>query len=393
MLTKHVQILMLAAAMLLVACGPKKSVNEPSAQDFAPYIEAFSGGIVNAGTQIKVVLAEPASETPTEGLFRFKPAVEGAIQWDGQQTVCFIPADGALKEGQTYEATFALGKVIEGAPEIFNFGFTVKGTTETETPVQEEPDNGKSFRVVEVSLADAAVKVQLSEAPVNATVKGMVELKGAARSYVQVQENTLLVHYEGQTEDLTLTIDKGLKGESGNTLGDTFERVFKMKKEKPAVSFPFQGNILPDRQALILPFRAVNLSAVEVRVIKIYEKNILMFLQENDLGQDSGLRRCGRLVYRGDIALDATKNLHEWNTHCLDLSGLFRQEPGAIYRIRINFRLDQSLYGGKEVVQTLAKPSGKPSEADEAVWDTPNAYYWDNFYDWDNYNWKESDDP
>ena len=385
-------MLIVAALAAIVSCGPRKTASEPSAQDFAPYIQAYTGGIVNPDAQIRVDLVEEAAEMPADGLFSFKPSVKGDIKWNGSQSVSFVPIEGALKPGQTYEVNFALGKVLPGAPEKFGFGFTVKGEQEG-NKAETEPDNGKAFRITEVSLADAAVKVVLSEAPSNATVKGLIELTGAARSYVQVQGDTVLVHFENRKGDLTLTLDKGLKGVSGNALEEDYVRIFTLKEEKPAVQFPFKGNILPDKQQLILPFRAVNLSAVEVRVIKIYEKNILMFLQDNDLGQDNSLRRSGRLVYKGDIPLDATKDLQQWNTHSLDLSGLFRQEPGAIYRIRISFRQDQSLYGGKEVMKTLSTPGGKPTPADERTWDTQETYYWDNFYDWDNYDWAEADDP
>ena len=384
---------LLAAVAAVVACGPKKKVQEPSARDYAPYIKAYTGGIITSDAAIRVDLTEDATETPTENLFVFKPAVKGDVKWNGTRSVSFIPVEGALKEGLVYQVQFALGKLIPGAPDSFDFGITVKGKAEPETVVEQEPDNGLPFRVVQAHIAESAIEVELTDVPANATVKGMVELKGAARSYVQVQGNLVKVHFEGRKGDLTLTLDKSLKNDNGATLGQDYVKVFKEQEEKPAVEFPFTGNILPDKQNFILPFRAVNLSAVEVRVVKIYEKNILMFLQDNDLNGNSSLRRSGRLVYRGDIALDATKDLHQWNTHSIDLSGLFKQEPGAIYRIRINFRLDQSLYGGKEVMQALNKPDGKPTPADEAEWDIPNDYYWENFYNWELYNWKEADDP
>ena len=384
---------MLSALAAIVACGPKKTAN-PSAQDYAPYIQAYTGGIVTSDAAIRVDLTEDAAAQVTDGLFRFKPAVKGDVKWNSGQSVSFIPAEDAFKVGQTYQVSFALGQVIPGAPDPFSFGITVKGKPESAPVLEEEPDNGQAFRVVQVLLADNSIDVKLSEAASNATVKGMVELEGAARSYVQMAgNNTLRVHFEGRKGDLTLTLDKGLKGVSGAALNYNFVKVFSQDGEKPALEFPFQGNILPDRQSVILPFRAVNLSAVEVRVIKIYEKNILMFLQDNNLGGDSALRRSGRLVYRGDVALDPTLDLHQWNTHSIDLSGLFKQEPGAIYRIRLSFRMDQSLYGGKEPMQAVNKPDGKPSAADDAEWDRPDSYYWDNFYDWESYNWEESDDP
>ena len=384
--------MVLAGVVAFAACGPKKAA-EPSAQDYAPYIKAFTGGIVSQDATIRIELAEDALEQPVDGLFSFKPALKGCVKWVGPQSVAFVPEDGALKVGQTYKASFALGKLIPGAPEEFPFGVTVKGNSVEVLETAPEPDNGKAFRVVQAAVKDNYIEVKMSETPANATVKGLVELTGAARSYVQVQDQIIKVYFEGRKGDLKLTLDKGLKGAGGAALETDFIRVFPETDEAPAVRIPFKGNILPDKQCLILPFSAVNLSAVEVRVVKIYEKNILTFLQDNDLDGDNGLRRCGRLVYKGDVALDATKDLHQWNDHSIDLSGLFKQEPGAIYRIRLSFRLDQSLYGGKEAVQAVSKPDGKPSRADEAEWDKPNPYYWDNYYDWDEYNWNESEDP
>ena len=378
--------------MAFAACGPKKA-SEPSAQDFAPYIKAFTGGIVTEDAAIRIELAEDAIEQPADGLFSFKPALNGTVKWNGPQSVSFEPEDGGFKAGKTYKVSFALGKVIQGAPEEFPFGITVKGSRPATSQDALEPDNGKAFRVVQASVKENCIEVRMSESPSNATVKGLVELSGVARSYVQVQDQIIKVHFEGRKGDMMLTMDKGLKSAGGNALETDFTRIFPETDEAPAVRIPFKGSILPDRQSLILPFSAVNLSAVEVRVVKIYEKNILMFLQTNDLGGNDDLRRCGRLVYKGDVALDASKDLHKWNSHCIDLSGLFKQEPGAIYRIRLSFRQDQSLYGGKDPVQAVSKPDGRPSKADEAEWDKPSPYYWDNYYDWDEYNWNESDDP
>ena len=379
-------------ALLAVACGPKggKKADTPSAEDFAPYIKAYTGGIVTEDAVIRVDLMEDAAHMPEQGLFTTSPKTEGTVSWTSPSSVTYTP--NKLTVGKNYNVRFAIGKVLDNAPEQFNFSITVKGTPEPGIE-PEEANNGEPFRVRRTTLLPDRIEVVLSAEPVNAKVKGLVELTGVSRSYVSVQDTLLTVHYEGAKDELQLTISESLKDAGGNTLPRTYSRTFGLAEEKPAVEIPLQGNILPDKQALILPFRAVNLGAVEVRVIKIYEKNVLTFLQENNLNGQSGLRRSGRLIYRGDIPLDATKDLHKWNTHSIDLGGLFKQEPGAIYRIRLSFREDQSLWGGKEYMRSLTALGGKPTEADEVIWDTPNTYYWDNDYDWEKYNWKESEDP
>ncbi|MBQ9411353.1 MAG: alpha-2-macroglobulin [Bacteroidales bacterium] len=378
--------------LALTGCGNRggKKADEPSAEDFAPYIKAYTGGIVTQDAVIRIDLTEDAALMPTDGLFTTSPKTEGTVNWISSSSVTYTPEK--LLVGKNYNVRFALGKVMEKAPAQFNFSITVKGIPEPEEE-PEEADNGEPFRVKKASLQHGSIEVVLSGEPVNAKVKGLVELTGAARSYVQVNDNVITVHFEGAKDEMTLTIDQALKDTEGNTLGRKYTRTFSQGEEKPAIEIPLKGNILPDKEALVLPFRAVNLGAVEVRVIKIYEKNVLSFLQDNDLDGQSNLRRNGRLIYRGDVTLDATKDLRKWNTHSIDLSGLFKQEPGAIYRIRLSFREDQSLWGGKEYMRSPTAPSGKPTEADESIWDTPNIYYWDNDYDWEKYNWKEADDP
>ena len=60
------------------------------------------------------------------------------------------------------------------------------------------------------------------------------------------------------------------------------------------------------------------------------------------------------MVYKKTIFLDSdpTKNLNTWQDFSIDLAGIFRQEPGAIYRIQLSFKQDYSLYpcGGSTVL-------------------------------------------
>ena len=377
-----------------LSCGTKQQnkTQTPDPQVFAPYIKAYTGGLVAPDAAIRIDLAEEPAEHPAEGLFDLRPAVRGDLRWTSASQLIFTPEEGALKPGQTYAVSFALGKLFPDAPERFDFGLAVRAREIAEAEGHTAAE-GEGFRVLSANLHADRISVQLSAPPVNAAQKGMVQLDGAARSYVQVQGSELLVLFEGRTADLHLCLNQGIKNAAGASLRQDFTITFPLQEDKPAVEIPLAGNILPDRDRLLLPFRAVNLQAVELRIVKIYQKNVLMYLQDNDLGGSNSLRRSGRLIYRGDIPLDASKDLHRWNTHSIDLGGLLKKEPGAIYRIRLSFRQDQSLWGGKEPMVSMSALGGNPSKADEAVWDTPGTYYWDNDYDWDAYNWQEADDP
>ena len=384
-------LLMAAAAAIVASCGRvSKKAENPSAQEFAPYIRAYTGGMVPQDAELRVDLTQEVQGVNPAGIFSSEPALEGTVRWNSASSVSFLPAPGALQTGRNYNVTFHLEKLWAHAP-AFVSPIVVKGRTESGAILV--PDNGRPFRVRQLALKDGRIDVVLSRTPANATLQGLVELQGAARSYTQVQDSLLSVYYEGRQADLILTLDGGLKSTDGQSLGEAFTHRFVADEQVPAVEIPLKGSILPTKDRFYLPFRAVNLGAVEVRVIKIYEKNVLMFLQDNDLDGRSGLRRSGRLVYKGDVPLDASKDLKKWNTFAIDLSGLFKQEPGAIYRVRISFREDQSLWGGKEYLLSTTAPDGTLTASDNAEWDRTSTYWWDNDYDWEKYNWKEADDP
>ena len=215
-----------------------------------------------------------------------------------------------------------------------------------------------SFKVIDTRIVrngNPCVEVRFSEPlAASAAREGLLELTGTLRQTVDIQDNCARIFFEADPQkDVSLIVHRGVKSADGQALAEEFRTDFPAPDPFPAVEIPLEGNILPDESNLILPFRAVNLSAVDLRIIKIYENNVLLFLQENDLGGATELRRAGRLVYSRQIPLmgDLSRNPHEWNDYSIDLSGLFRQEPGAIYRIRLSFRQEYSLYGGR-------RPSG-----------------------------------
>ena len=92
------------------------------------------------------------------------------------------------------------------------------------------------------------------------------------------------------------------------------------------------GTILPSSQNLKVNFQTINLKAVEISVLKIYQNNVLQFLQENDLGGAYRLRRVGATVAQKVVPIQATtkNSLSKWSTHAIDLSKIITPEPGAI---------------------------------------------------------------
>lgn len=250
-------------------------------------------------------------------------------------------------------------------------------------------------------------------APLSTTqdLKGLIEIPEVSSSIFQISENRVFIYFEANTQNkLTLNIHEGVKDSQGKALGTSHTISFSEVSLKPQVEMSTSAAILPDSKSLIIPFRAVNLYAVDLSVIRIFENNVLMFMQTNSLASANELRRSGRLVYKKTLwlAKDATKDIHHWGDYSIDLAGLIHQEPGAIYRVILSFRQEYSAYpcGGSEnqdmkfagsnTSDGLTKVSGNVlSEEDEAIWNTPEAYYYYNggTMDWSVYRWTERDNP
>ena len=287
-------------------------------------------------------------------------------------------------------ATFELGEVSIGIGKAE--GFKLPEAEKVIIPGRDK------FTIASAKLSDEAIpRVQLTfSEPLGKVSHGLVSVANCQKYYSSQDENILNIYIENSYSDIiNVEIDNAVKSAGGTPLVQAYTLSFPKRGMKPAVEIEADGNIVPDAGNVLLPFRAVNLKAVDIRVIKIYENNVLRFLQENTLSGNSELRRSGRLIYANTVRLDGdpARDLHKWHSYSVDLSGLFKQDPAAIYRVRLSFRQEYSVYG-KNVSDDGADLAGFPESAldGQDVWDVPYPYYWDEI-DWNIYNWKDRNNP
>ena len=91
---------------------------------------------------------------------------------------------------------------------------------------------------------------------------------------------------------------------------------------------------------------------------------------------------------------NASLNLSKWNAFAIDLKDLITPDPGAIYRVELNYKKAYSLYrcdgeaGDETPIEELADNYDE-EEAESSFWDT-SQYYYESYY---GYNWNERDNP
>lgn len=257
-----------------------------------------------------------------------------------------------------------------------------------------EPEHG-----IQLSFSEPLMESQ--------DLTGLITVSGLSSPVFQMEDDKVNIYFEPHalSGNITVYIDKGIKSYLGEKMQEEGRISFSRQNYKPKVELIGSGTIIPDSKNLIVPFRAVNLRAVDVRVIRIFEDNVLMFLQNNSLSGTNEMRRAGRVVYKQMLRLDtdSDKDLSDWDTYTVDLSKLIRQEPGAIYRVEFSMRKEYSTYPcydsdteTENSSQNLTQlTSGEVDEAEDAIWDQPNTYY-DPFYssmDWSTFDWSETDNP
>ncbi|MEW7289252.1 alpha-2-macroglobulin family protein [Aquimarina sp. 2304DJ70-9] len=257
-----------------------------------------------------------------------------------------------------------------------------------------------NFSVISVSVANVDnqyVEINFSD-PLkkNQNFNGLVTISGANNLKYTVNGNVLKVYPKTELKgNLEVTVFEGIRSTDNYKLKNTYSETISFQQPKPEIRLLQSGVILPTSDNLKFNFESINLRAVEVQVVKVFENNVLQFLQNNNLNGSSNLRTVARPVAKKLINLqeNASLNLSKWNAFSIDLKELIKPDPGAIYRIELNYRKAYSLYkcegekGDDTKIDELAENYEDEEEA--SFWDT-SQYYYEDYY---GYNWQERDNP
>jgi alpha-2-macroglobulin len=268
-----------------------------------------------------------------------------------------------------------------------------KGEEKYEIPALDD------FKVTSVTVertGEQYISVKFSD-PIDdkQNLRGIVMLSQGTAPRVVVNLNELKVYSPSSLAgDVELTIDQSVKNSAGYALGENFHETIHFSQQKPETKITAnQGVIMPSSEGLIVPFKAVGLSAVDLTIVRIFENNVLQYLQVNDPGGAYQLQRVGRPVVRKTIPLTmiGVVNLNEWNNYSVDIADYVKVEPGAFYQVKIGFRKVHSLYfcpdsdnNADELIEDWSE------EYEETTnWDGYNEYYDDYYY----YDYSERNNP
>ena len=256
------------------------------------------------------------------------------------------------------------------------------------------------FKLVDykVDKADGSVTVYFSQPLKQRNIDGFISVSPEMGYRSELVGNKLVLYldrsdaYNYQREDVTLTIGSGIKDKAGNSLKKEEVLQFDFTDLSPKVRWTEKGVIVPEVGDATIYFDAICLNSVVLRIVKVFDNNILSFYQNNDLDETYGIRNSGRLVKKVRIALE-NPTPNQWRSFPIELSDYVDVKSGEMYQLILDFGPADYAYATDE-----SKMLTLDDEDMEArYWDGQASEYKRHDYDgdWDDplsasyYNWVE----
>jgi len=250
--------------------------------------------------------------------------------------------------------------------------------------VSVEPVLGETRHVL-VRFSDALAGAQ--------NLQGLIRIENRPLTF-EIEGNVVRVYSTLELlGDVPVQVLPGIRNYLNRRLKDGASRQVTFESIRPQARFVGRGLILPRKDRLTVPIEAVNLKSIQVAAFRIYPGNMAQFFQVNSLEGSEELARVGRYLWRRTVALSEDPAVtSRMSRYDLDVTPLFKESPGSLFRIVLSFNRGNSAYpcpaSDKPVV---AEPPLKNVDDPSAYsrysnWDYSEEGYEYNFGDWNNRN-------
>ena len=237
--------------------------------------------------------------------------------------------------------------------------------------------------------------------PINKSqdLTGLISIKGLSGELDFLIDGSQVKVYPKNRGAGTMTVKAatGILSTGGNKMKKSSEWQLIFEQIKPRVRLVGNGVIMPNSNGLMFPFDAVNLNYVDVEVLKVFNNNILQFLQNNDFSGSRRMNQVGRIILQKQVRLaelNPEGEAKNWTHYALDLSDLINDDPHAIYQVSLGFRPEYSTFtcataeaNASDNTTTVQDPfADNDEEKFETIWNIYN-------YNYEGYDYDHRNDP
>ena len=211
-----------------------------------------------------------------------------------------------------------------------------------------------------------------------------------------IQDNKVTFYFDKTSvysyylDEMEMTVASGIRSANDQVLQEEAKFDFNLTDYEPKVRWTDDGVIIPNVDETTVYFDAVCLNSVTLRIIRIFDDNILSFLQDNELNETYGVRKAGRLEKKIRLQIDNPYPT-QWKTFPIVLSDYIKVEPGAMYQLSLDFGPADYTFASEEM--KAEESDNAKIEADfwdgqrsdykkfryDGDWGDPNGYYFYNY--------------
>lgn len=265
------------------------------------------------------------------------------------------------------------------------------GGENNEEKVTVPSSTGFSIISMQISRKDNnRVKICFSKNVKVADLTGMFSIGDKKAYKFEIDKNMVYLYPEEEiTGDAEVKVFKGIKSTDEIALAKDFSKHLEFGSMKPRAEIVGKGNIIVGSESVNLPIKTMGLNAVQIEITKLYQNNVMYFLQNNSFDDPYQINRLGKTVYTKTLKLNRNANFDptQWTYHNLDLKKIIDVDPGTLYKIKIKF--DQSMSAQKctqssnNLISFLENTESEPNGDED---------YYSSYYP-RGYNYEEREDP
>lgn len=205
---------------------------------------------------------------------------------------------------------------------------------------------------------------------------GLILTEGAAFNYV-IDRNTIKA-FSGSVlpATVTFTITPAIKNLNGLDLKEKSVVKIETGAMLPQAKIIDMGAIVPSTPYIPFTIETINLSAIDLRIRKINENNVLQFFQFNELKTNSYIEFVGEVLVEKKLNLKInSSDYKKWTRHTFDLAEMLEPEKGSIYNIEIRFRQDYYTGECQTINSEITASDVALTSIENKLWD----YYQKNY--------------
>lgn len=225
---------------------------------------------------------------------------------------------------------------------------------------------------------------------------GLAYIEGNKSKSADVRGNKIRLYPDASARgQQTIFLSSAIRSAGGIQLGSDQKHTVELEALMPKVKFVSEGVIVPLTGEVSIPFSAVMMKGVRVKIFRIYQNNIGQILQTSTIQSVSNLKYVSRPVAVQTLFFDGN-SFDQWKTYAINLSDLIKVSPGDMYRVELDLDYDLSAWPEattprrtREEIEAVDKQvlASLNDKANTSSW------YFDDYDSWQDYDWEDRENP